>query len=156
MALELLKTLYFQDNTPKTLSKIIQCNHFHIPSFTRGLYYSLLSTHMVVFLPLLTKIFTTKVHVFNFHGLNVLVVSKPLICCTGTRRIIQSFSHCCFNSIHSSRNMVTRLAHASHACTMTISNFTRFFHNSQKFMIYLVYSLRLSTFSFENSLFTSR
>ena len=149
MALELLKTLYFQDNTPKTLSKIIQCNHFHIPSFTRGLYYSLLSTHMVVFLPLLTKVFRTKVHDFNLHGLNLLVVSKPLIFCTGTRRISQSFSHCWFNSIH-------RLAHASHACTMTISSFTSFFHNNQKFMIYLVYSLRLSTFSFENSVFTSR
>ena len=30
-----------------------------------------------------------------------------------------------------------------------------FFHNNPKFMVYLIYSLTLSTFSFENAVFTS-
>ena len=111
---------------------------------------------MVVFLPWQTKVFTTKVYVFNFHGLNVLLVWKPLICCAGTERISQSISDCCFNSTQSCCNMVARLTYASHTCTVARSNFTRFLHNNPKFMIYLVYSLRLYTFSFENAVFISR
>ena len=147
-----MKTIYFQD---KHLSNPQQ-NHsvwaFSYPLIHWGDYiFSLVSTKMVVFSSLADK---------NLHDQSSWVECpcglKPLICCGGTERTSQSISDCCFNYIHSTCNIVLRLAYASHTCTMTRSNYTIFFRNNPKFMIYLVCSLRLSTFSFENAVFTSR
>ena len=97
-------------------------------SFTKRIVFLLWCLHeSLLFLPSMIKVFTIKFHVFYFHGLNFLSARKPFTCCAGTGRNSQSISNCRFNSIHSSCNMVTRIAHANNACTMKRSNFTRFF-----------------------------
>lgn len=89
----------------------------------------------------------------KFMSLNIMDwTSKTLIFCIGAERNI----HCCLNSIHSSCNMIARLTHVSCACIMRRSNFSRFFRNNAYFINCIIYSLRLSMFYFENSVFILR
>ena len=140
----------------KILAKLFNVSIFISSCSLRVLYFFFgVETNSLFFFPCWQKTSWPKFMFLTFKGWNI-VVRKPLTCCAGIRRTSQPLSDSCFNSIHSSCNMSARLAHASHACIMTRSNFTRFFHNNPKFMNYLVYSLRLFTFSFESAIFASR
>ena len=60
-----------------------------------------------------------------------------------------------FNTIHCSCNMLTSFSHTDHTRATTVPYFCYLFQYYPKFVEWVLYLLRFSTFSFDDTVFTS-
>ena len=92
---------------------------------------------------------------FIFFWFNSFWIWQPLIGIACTCKIGQPDSNCSFNTIHCSWNLTTFFSYTSHAHAMTGLYFCSFFKYYPKFVEWILYWLRFSAFSSDDTVFTS-